>query len=78
MNTPNLLALIEPINWGYFAMFNTDFEYLIEEYMVYCKSRQLRENSSSKKALKLIKCHILTIFIQNRKSFHLQMYTPRL
>ena len=24
-------------------MFNTDFEYLIEEYMVYCKSRQLRE-----------------------------------
>ena len=55
MNTPNLLALIEPINWGYFAMFNTDFEYLIDEYMVYCKSRQLREKTliSYEQALRL-------------------------
>ena len=25
-------------------MFNTDLGYLIDEYMVYCRSRQLREN----------------------------------
>ena len=24
MNTPNLLALIEPINWGYFAFWRAD------------------------------------------------------
>ena len=29
-------------------MFNTDFEYLIDEYMVYCKSRQLREKTMSR------------------------------
>lgn len=36
-------------------MFNTDFEYLIEEYMVYCKSRQLREKTliSYEQALRL-------------------------
>jgi len=36
-------------------MFNTDFEYLIDEYMVYCKSRQLREKTliSYEQALRL-------------------------
>lgn len=36
-------------------MFNTDFEYLIGEYMVYCKSRQLREKTwiSYEQALRL-------------------------
>ena len=36
-------------------MFNTGLEYLIEEYMVYCRSRQLREKTmaSYEQALRL-------------------------
>jgi len=56
MNIPSLLAQFRTYKLGVFiAMFNTKFDYLIDEYMINCRSRQLREKTmvSYEQALRL-------------------------
>ncbi|MBQ2452138.1 MAG: phage integrase N-terminal SAM-like domain-containing protein [Bacteroidales bacterium] len=54
-NTLDLLGEITPMNQECFFMKNLDFDYQIDEFMVYCRSTQLRPKSmaSYEQALRL-------------------------
>ena len=47
MNTPALLGLNKANEQEYFCMKRKDFEWLTDEFMLYCRSTQLREKTMS-------------------------------
>ena len=44
MNTPALLGRFHPNEQEYFCMKSKNFEWLADEFVLYCRSVQLREN----------------------------------
>ena len=45
MNTPALLGGFYPNEQEYFCLKSKDFEWLTDEFMLYCRTTQLREKS---------------------------------